>query len=163
MLTGLLPVAPTPPSDVTVKYVSHTSKHMYTISCVAIFWPPKKSSHDLRSDPHKAEVSKLSICYHTLFINYYTYKKVSEHFMNTSLNIEQIGTEPELKYGSFQVFMAIVHYLMVFSWVSMPNGRCVFQCSSKMLEHTSTTWCRKPREDLQLMNYNILPLVILHM
>jgi hypothetical protein len=35
--------------------------------------------------------------------------------MNTSLNTEQIGTENELKYGSFQVFMAIVHYLMVFS------------------------------------------------
>ena len=59
--------------------------------------------------------------------------------------------------------MAIVHYLVVFSWVSKPNDSSVFQCSSKMLEHTSTTQYRKPREDIQLMNYNMFPLVISHM
>jgi len=83
--------------------------------------------------------------------------------MNRALNIEQIRTKTELKYGSFQVFMAIVHYWMVFSCVSKPNGRSVFQCASKTLEHTSTTQCRKPRKDHQLMNYNKFPLVILHM
>jgi len=131
VLTGLLPVAPTPPSVVTVQYMSHTSEHIYTISCVAIFWPKKKSSHDLRSDPHKAEVPTSSTCYHTLFTDYYTYKKVSEHLMNTSLNNEQTGTETELKYGSFQDFMAIVHYLMVFSWVSKPNGNVCSSVSPK--------------------------------
>lgn len=158
VLTCLLPVAPIPPSDVTVKYMSHTrtSKHIYThhfLHCHIL--AKKKSCPDLRSNPHKAEVPPSSICYHTLFTNNYTYINVSEHLMNTSLNTEQIGTETELKYGSFQVFMAIVHYLMVFSWVSEPYGRCVYQYSSKMLEHTSTTRCRKPREDHQLMNYNV--------
>jgi len=42
VLTGLLPVTPIPPSDVTVKYMSHTSKHIYTVSCIAIFWHKKK-------------------------------------------------------------------------------------------------------------------------
>jgi len=87
----------------------HILPNIYTSFPALPYFGTKWSSHNLWSDPHKAEVPTSSICYHTLFTNYNTYKKGSEHLMNTVLNTEQIRTKTELKYGSFQVFMAIVH------------------------------------------------------